>query len=224
MVHDRTSFGGAMVAVGLLYLWLTDGPLRAARAWAWWCLPRRGAVGFASFFAYLGYGYLDTWHGLATLGLFPCFAAGLVRSYRGGPVQIADWGPWSSAAGLGRACLLATGGGLAAGGLTILAVGMTSVFVAQDVGYLGVDAVELNDLNPRLVPLIAHDRAGFGGAVCVLGIIVLACAAWFGSAVAGPVAVLAAAGAVGFGSAIGVHPAIGYTDPVHLAPAVFGAR
>ena len=34
---------------------------------------------------------------------------------------------------------------------------------------------------------------------------------------------LAAAGVAGFGTAIGVHPAIGYTDPVHLAPAVGGA-
>ena len=31
------------------------------------------------------------------------------------------------------------------------------------------------------------------------------------------------AGLAGFGTAIGVHPAIGYTDIVHLAPAVMGA-
>ena len=222
MIHDRASFGGALIAIGLLYLWLTDGPLRAGRAWAWWTLAGSGAVGFASFFAYLGYGYLDTWHGLATLGLFPCFALGLARSYPGGPVRLADWGPWRSAVGVGRACLLATGCGLTGAGLTILAIGMTCVFVAQDVAYLGVDAIALDDLNPRLVPLIAHDRAGFGGAVCVLGIIVLACGG-FGMLTRGLWLTLAAAGAVGFGTAIGVHPAIGYTDPVHLAPAVLGA-
>src|SRR5262245_20186127 len=64
MIHDRVSFGGALVAVGLLYWWLTDGPLRHGHAWAWWLLAVSGLVGFASFFAYLGYGYLDTWHGL----------------------------------------------------------------------------------------------------------------------------------------------------------------
>ena len=41
--------------------------------------------GFVSFLAYLGYGYLDTWHGLATLVLLPCFVLGLVRA-RGRPV------------------------------------------------------------------------------------------------------------------------------------------
>lgn len=32
-----------------------------------------------SFLACLGYGYLDTWHGAATLVLLPCFVLGLVR-------------------------------------------------------------------------------------------------------------------------------------------------
>src|SRR5262245_51959977 len=61
MIHDRASFGGALLAVGLLYLWLTESPLRQGQAWAWWLLLLSGAVGFASFFAYLGYGYLDSW-------------------------------------------------------------------------------------------------------------------------------------------------------------------
>ncbi len=34
---------------------------------------------------------------------------------------------------------------------------------------------------------------------------------------------LALAGLAGFGGAIDVHVAIGYTDPLHLAPAVAGA-
>ena len=118
------------------------GPLRAGRAWAWWTLAASGAVGFASFFAYLGYGYLDTWHGLATLGLFPCFAARagpvIPRLCARDPIRRSDWVPWRSAAGVGRMCLLATAAGLVAGGLTILAVGMTCVFVPQDVAYMGV--------------------------------------------------------------------------------------
>jgi hypothetical protein len=35
--------------------------------------------------------------------------------------------------------------------------------------------------------------------------------------------VLALVWAAGFGSAIAVHFAIGYTDPIHLAPAITGA-
>jgi len=34
---------------------------------------------------------------------------------------------------------------------------------------------------------------------------------------------LAAAGLAGFGAAIGVHLVVGYTDTLHLAPAVAGA-
>ncbi len=42
---------------------------------------------------------------------------------------------------------------------------MTCVFVPQDLTFLGFQIGELQALNPRLVPLIAHDRAGFGGTV-----------------------------------------------------------
>jgi hypothetical protein len=230
MVHDRVSFGGAVVAVGLLYLWLAVGPLRQGRAWAWWVLLLSGTVGFGSFFAYLGYGYLDTWHGVVALGLLACYVTGLVGSAGapGRPEGIrrlfrpsVRW-PWMSAAGLGRACLLVTAAGLVAGGLTILVVGMTCVFVPQDLAYMGVNVEELHALNPRLVPLIAHDRAGFGGAVCSGGVALFFCV-WCGTPSRGLWYLLALVGAAGFGTAIGVHPAVGYDDPVHLAPAVLGA-
>ena len=229
MIHDRISFGGALIAVGLLYWWLTDSPLRHGQTWAWWLLLFSGIIGFASFFAYLGYGYLDTWHGLATLALLPCYAFGLVRSHaavrRDGVRSLlrssVHW-PWSSAAGIGRACLLATAAGLAFGGLTILAAGMTCVFVPEDLAFLNLSVDDLDALNPRLVPLIAHDRAGFGGAVCCAGIALFFCV-WCGTPSRGLWYVLALVGVIGFGTGIGAHPAVGYLDPVHLAPAVLGA-
>src|SRR5262245_7973959 len=81
MMHDRVSFGGAIFAVGILYLWLAEFPLRARQSWAWWTFLFSGGIGFASFLAYLGYGYLDSWHGAATLVLMPVFALGMYRSY-----------------------------------------------------------------------------------------------------------------------------------------------
>jgi hypothetical protein len=81
---------------------------------------------------------------------------------------------------------------------------------------------ELHALNPRLVPLIAHDRAGFGGAVCSCGIALFFCVRC-GEPSRGLWRALALAGLAGFGPAIAVHPAVGYADPVHLAPAVVGA-
>jgi hypothetical protein len=230
MIHDRVSFGGAVTATGLLYLWLGASPLQRGQAWAWWALLLSGSIGFASFLAYIGYGYLDSWHGLATLALLPCFLFGLttplrMRNRRDGILCLLQpILPLScrSMAGLGRACLLATSIGLMVAGLTILVVGMTCVFVPQDLAYMGVRVEELHALNPRLVPLIAHDRAGFGGAVCSCGAALFACV-WCGKPSRSLWCVLALVGAIGFGTAIGVHPAVGYNDVVHLAPALVGA-
>lgn len=226
MVHDRVSFGGTLISIGTLYLWLTRFSLRRGEAWAWWTLALSGAVGFASFFAYLGYGYLDTWHGLATLGLLPLFAIGLMLTWHSDMafdwLVPTRWGTWKCRFGIGRVCLLVTAAGLIAAGATILAIGMTWVFVPEDLAYMQVTADELTRLNPRLVPLIAHDRAGFGGAVCCTGLTVL-CSVWRATPTRGLWWSLAIAGVIGFGSAIGVHPAIGYTDPFHLGPAILGA-
>src|SRR6266849_5253488 len=81
MIHDRVSFGGALVGIGILYLWLVEFPLSQGLAWAWWLFVLSGVVGFGSFLLYLGYGYLDTWHGMATLALLPCFVWGLIKTH-----------------------------------------------------------------------------------------------------------------------------------------------
>lgn len=225
MVHDRVSFGGAVLAIGVMYLWLIAGPLTRGERWAWELLAASGVVGFLSFLAYLGYGYLDTWHGAATAALAPAFVAGLVLTRR----KVT----WANELGLlgppprdgrfrGRLVLLATAAGMFAGGATILVVGMTTVFVPEDVTFIGLGRDELTAINPRLVPLIAHDRAGFGGAVCCCGVI-LAGVAWRAELDRAARQALGVAGVFGFGSAIAVHPVIGYDDWFHLSPAVGGA-
>src|SRR5436190_16857087 len=82
MFHDRVSFGGSLIAIGWLYLWLVQFPLRAGEPWAWWIFILSGTAGFGSFLAYLGYGYLDSWHGVATLFLLPTQLLGLIISRR----------------------------------------------------------------------------------------------------------------------------------------------
>jgi hypothetical protein len=230
MYHDRASFGGALVSVGLLYLWLSHFPLRRGEAWAWWALLLGGAAGFLSFLAYLGYGYLDTWHGVATLALLPCFAWGMGRTYRQVLVPPKDLRTLlrpsrplrlSTRYDVGRACLLATALVVTAAGVVILTVGMTRVFVATDLTYLGVTPADLHQINSRLVPLIAHDRAGFGGGLCCVGLTVFACV-WCASPSRGLWQALALSGTIGFGAAIVVHPLIGYTDATHVGPAVGG--
>ena len=230
MFHDRVAFGGSLIAIGSLYLWLAEFPLSRGEAWSWWLFALSGAVGFGSFLAYLGYGYLDTWHGVSTLFLLPLFVAGLVRSRTllsepKGPATLLKpsvGGDWRSRFGVGRALLLATAGGMMLGGMTIMVVGMTSVFVPQDLTFMGLEAEELNAINPRLVPLIAHDRAGFGGGITTCGLVVFFCV-WCGRPSRALWQVLTLAGAFGFVTAIGVHPAVGYNDFVHLAPAIVGA-
>ena len=107
-------------------------------------------------------------------------------------------------------------------GITILTVGVTSVFVPQDLAFMGMTAEEMHRINPRLIPLIAHDRAGFGGGILTCGIAVAFCV-WCGVPSRSLWQVLCIAGIAGFGSAIGVHPAVGYVDLFHLTPAYFGA-
>jgi hypothetical protein len=107
-------------------------------------------------------------------------------------------------------------------GAIIMAVGMTTVFVPQDLAYMGLTVDDLHTINPRLVPLIAHDRAGFGGGVCCCGVTMFFCV-WCSRPMRSLWQALLIVGLSGFGTAIGVHPAIGYNDLVHLAPAYLGA-
>ena len=221
MVHDRAAFGGVLIAIGVMYLWLATFPLAYGQAWAWWTLLVSGSVGFASFLSYAGTGYLDSWHAAATVTILPGFILGLIRTRRIAPTP-GSAPSWRGIRGLGRACLLwASLGGLGAG-LVILTVGMTSVFVPQDLDFLRASRGELDALSPRLVPLIAHDRAGFGGALVSAGVVTAACC-YFAPPSRSLLQALTLAGLAGFGPAIGVHFAIGYTDPLHLAPAVLGA-
>jgi hypothetical protein len=222
MIHDRISFGGVLVAIGVVYLWLARSPLVRMESWSWWTLAFSGLAGFLSFLAYLGYGYLDTWHGAATLALLPVFVAGLVRARDLRCEQVEPHAlHLSSPSGVGRALLLLSSVGISGAGLTIMTVGMTSVFVPQDLAFMGMTRSAMSAINPHLVPLIAHDRAGFGGALVSFGVAMFGCVRYARPSPALFYA-LTIAGIAGFGTAVGVHPAIGYLSVTHLAPAVLG--
>lgn len=228
MFHDRVAFGGTLISIAVLYFWLAAFPLVEGAAWAWWAFVASGTLGFASFLAYLGYGYLDIWHGTATLVLLPTFILGLLYSRRLATVRVTPWirtdemkaAPWPLF--LGRWGLLASGLGIALAGLVILYLGSTEVFVAEDLGFMGVTRQILDDVNPRLIPLIAHDRAGFGGGLATIGILLGVCAVYSRPSRSFHEAV-AIGGVVGFGCAIGTHYVEGYVNPIHLAPAFAGA-
>jgi hypothetical protein len=112
--------------------------------------------------------------------------------------------------------------GMIGAGFTIQAIGMTRVFVPSDLTFMGMDRAQLNAINPRLIPLIAHDRAGFGGGAATTGLL-LFLSVWYGSPSRSLWQSLLIGGIVGWGTAIGIHPLIGYVDAGHLAPALTGA-
>ena len=130
--------------------------------------------------------------------------------------------PWRSQAGFGHICLLLASIGMIGAGFTIQTIGMTSVFVPTDLSFMGLDREQLDLINPHLVPLIAHDRAGFGGAVATVGVLLFACV-WYGGLSRSLWQALLIGGIAGWTTAIGIHPVIGYNDAGHLAPAVSGA-
>jgi hypothetical protein len=233
MFHDRVSFGGSLVALSVLYLWLAEFPVREAERWAWWTLLVSGFLGFGSFLTYLGYGYLDNWHGVATLLLLPLFVVGLWRLHNTIPstagatakmgfFEAAPWTNWRTRPGIGLLCLMMSACGTIGDGLTIQVIGMTSVFVPSDLTFMGLDASRLDAINPRLIPLIAHDRAGFGGGIATAGFLTLAIVL-FARPCRSLWQALFVAGVAGWATAIGIHPLIGYTDTLHLAPAIAGA-
>jgi hypothetical protein len=237
MFHDRVSFGGSLIAIAVVYLWLATFPLKAGEPWAWWTLLFSGVIGFGSFLTYLGYGYLDNWHAVATIALLPCFIGGLwlsrQRVFANAAFSGADrsWRSlfrpsadirWRSRAGAGRVCLLLAATGMIGAGFTIQGIGMTEVFVPTDLTYMGMTHARLDSINPRLIPLIAHDRAGFGGGVATAGLLLFACV-WRAAHSRSLWQGMLLGGIAGWGAGIGVHPIIGYNDAGHLAPAVLGA-
>jgi len=158
MFHDRVAFGGTLIAIAILYLWLALFPLRQRLAWAWWSFCASGVLGFGSFLAYLSYGYLDSWHGTATLFLLPLFIGGLILTR---PLAVSPSTGWltsdegrraSTSMRAGRWLLVATGAGIALAGMVILYLGSTEVFVAEDLGFMGVTRAALDTANARLVP------------------------------------------------------------------------
>jgi hypothetical protein len=223
LIHNRVSFGGALIAIGVLYLWLVQSPLAAGERWSWWTFLLSAGLGAASFLSYLPKGYFDPLHAAGTIVIVVTLICGAIWVRREGltkamPLQEL---PAFLYQRMTVERLLATiwGGGTLLGGIAILFVGMFPVFVAEDQQYLGASAALLHQINPQLVAYIAHDRSGFGGALIALGIMVLGIV-WF----AGKAHLysgrrwLVLAWIVSVLTAIGIHPLVGYNSLSHLVP------
>jgi dihydroorotate dehydrogenase len=145
MSHDRVTLAGTMISIGLLYFQLSYYGLRKGLHWAKTALMTSCLFGL----------------------LLPMFILSMRKhtelpSYN--KPNLRDDRIWLRAQ-WGQLMFVVLGFSLAIGGIVISVVGITHVFVPQDLTYLCATPDMLRAINERLLPLIAHDRAGFGGAL-----------------------------------------------------------
>lgn len=221
MSHDRITLAGTMISIGIFYYQLARHGLRYGLHWARTAVVTSCAVGFSSFFLYLGYGYFDPLHAAAAAVLLPMLLLTL-RGLKDHPSRkkpgVLNDSVWLRAQ-WGQCCFVVLGFGLAIGGLTISFVGITTVFVPTDLAYLGLTVQQLSAWNDHIIPLIAHDRAGFGGALFSLAVAITASALWGVNQGEGWLWwTFLWGGLPGFAAGLLVHVHIGYMDFIHLLP------
>jgi hypothetical protein len=224
--HDRITLAGTMVALGILYASLSWWGIREGRAWARDAVLGSGLVGFPTLFYFFAFHYVEPVHVALALILLPLF---LIAVWRRPPLRLetpdGDERPRERYLALiGQLSMVSVGAGFIIGGGTISSVGLTTVFVPSDLGFMSTSAHALAAANDRLLGFVAHDRAGFGGALISTGVAVLLVAAWgWHRGQAWVWWTLAVAALAGFGAAIAIHISVGYTDFLHLAPVYAGS-
>lgn len=223
--HDRITMAGTLVATGILYTGLAAGGIRRGWPWARRAYLASGVVGFPTLFYFLGTGFVEPLHTFAAIVLFPMFLAAVWRRPAHPHWTVLPEG--SSAvrhrALVGQLLMIVTGVGLFIGGAVVSVVGLTDVFVQTDLEFLHTDAEALRAANASLVPFIAHDRAGFGGALMAAATAITLLSLWgWRRGESWVWWTLAGAALTGFAPAVIVHGVIHYTNSIHLAPVIVG--
>ena len=181
MAHDRISLAGTMMTIGILYTSLAAIGMRRGLHWAQVAVQLSACAGFGTFFLFLGFGYFDPFHAFVTAVLFQ-FLLLMIHSRLAPPTPIPPPGLHNDRRwrlGLwGQLLHVAQAIAFLAAGATIALVGVTEVFVPEDLEFMQTTAESLRSVGPRLVPLIAHDRASFGGMLVASGLCFLGVALW----------------------------------------------
>ncbi len=226
MAHDRGTLAGTMLGLGWFYAMLGRQGVRRATHGAKSAVVASALAGFASFFAFFSFGYFDTLHAFVAVVLFQLTtqimagAAGPERAEtRLIDVEDAAW----RRAQWGQLVWLLHAAGLLVAGAVILGIGMSSVFVSEDLAFLCITPEQASRLGPRLTGVVAHDRATLGGMLLASGVAMslttLWChhrgAAWVWRGILG-------LGLPAYAAALGVHFWVGYVDWRHLVPAFAG--
>ncbi|WP_456273172.1 dihydroorotate dehydrogenase [Bacillus sp. AK031] len=225
MAHDRMTLAGTMVSGGIVYMKLAKYGVRKQLRWAKQAIDAAGITGFLGIFAFIGFGYFDWLHLIFWLVLLPFFVYGFVKTKEiaGTPASanLRNHRSWKKSL-YGQFLFVLLGFSFVLGGVVISLYGVTSVFVPTDLLYLCMSPEQLQSFNEKLIPVIAHDRAGFGSALLSVGLLVLMLALWgFHQGSRWVWWTFLLGGLPAFIAGIYIHIAIGYTSFVHLSPAYF---
>jgi hypothetical protein len=224
--HDRITMAGCMMAIGCNDIGFA---LAMRRGWRWAKVgfALAGGCGFPTFFLFLGYQFIDPLHLAVAVGFFPLYLLALIR-----PSVAPAWTAKLRVnetsrrrALVGQLLLVSVAFGVAVSGIVIMFVGLNNVFIPSDLAYLGNDQRFFSSqLNGRLLRFVAHDRAGFGGALFSLGIGILTIVLWgWRDGDRSTWWSTFMASLLGFGPALAIHFSVDYTDTLHLLPAYLGA-
>ena len=178
MAHDRATLAGVMIALGALYTGLA---LNGLARWEWAALTTSAALGFATFALFIGYGYVRPAARRPDAAARAAFVLTIKRrpprgfAPRRSPTCTTTT-PWRRA----------QRGQLAARqrrprrhrrrpGHRDDRHRQPSSSPA-DLAFLQTTREQLEAIDPQLISLIAHDRAGFGGALAAaaLGLLIVA--------------------------------------------------
>jgi hypothetical protein len=223
--HDRITMAGCTAAIGCCYIGHAMG-MRRGWPWARKAFLLSGAVGFPTFFLFLGYGFFDPLHFSVAVGYFPlylfgCFGRRVTPSWVA-PDRVDE--PQRRRAAVGQLVMISVAVGVLLSGIVIMVIGVSDVLVPSDRAYLGESQASIEAaLDGRLLRFVAHDRAGFGGALTSLGMAVLGSSLWgWRHGLRSTFWSIGVASTVGFVAAIAVHWSVGYTDVFHLLPVYLG--
>jgi len=226
MQHDRITLAGTMLGLGIIYLALSWYGNREGHHWAYKTIISSAMVGFFSFFLFLGFGYFDPFHAFVTAIMFQFLAMAMHSELP--PIinrplpeltNDADW----QRANWGQLLMVVHGIILIVAGVTISSFGVTTVFIADDLEFMQTNYEEICTSSPMLLPLVAHDRATFGGMTLSTGLAVLMSGLWgFRRGNRWLWRALMAGGTLCYVMTLWIHWKVGYISILHLIPVFLG--
>ncbi|PGS49937.1 dihydroorotate dehydrogenase [Bacillus sp. AFS041924] len=227
MSHDRMTLAGTIMSGGILFMSLARNGIKHHYHWAKKASDTSAIVGFLTIFLFIGFGYFDWLHALFWLVLLVPFLIGVYKTkgLNRSPESenLTNHKVWKTSL-IGQLFFIILGFSIIIGGCIISYVGVTTTFVKTDLTYLCITPTELNEFNQHLIPVISHDRAGFGGGLISVGLLVLMISLWgfrqnqrwiWWSLFLGSLPA--------FITAFAVHFMIGYTDFYHLLPPIIAS-